>query len=187
MREGENMTSDERALHALNRLAFGPRPGDYEHVRAIGVERYVEQQLNPTSIAIPEPLADRIRNLRTLHMTPGALFIEYQLPLMMARRQNPKDKDDQKELRNRERIVIREAVEARIIRASEGPRQLQEVMTAFWFNHFNIFVGKGLCDVWTGSFEEQAIRPHTMGRFRDLLGATARDGDLRLEPRARGS
>ena len=69
---------------------------------------------------------------------------------------------------------MREAVEARILRAIEGPRQLQEVMTAFWFNHFNIFAGKELCAVWTGSFEQDAIRPHTMGRFRDLLGATAR-------------
>ena len=60
------------------------------------------------------------------------------------------------------------------MRAIEGPRQLQEVMTAFWFNHFNIFAGKELCALWTGSFEEVAIRPHTMGRFRDLLGATAR-------------
>jgi uncharacterized protein (DUF1800 family) len=107
-------------------------------------------------------------------MTPGALFIEYQRPLMMARKQNPDDKGEQKELRERRQIIVREAVEARLLRAIEGPRQLQEVMTAFWFNHFNIFAGKELCALWTGSFEEVAIRPHTMGRFRDLLGATAR-------------
>ena len=47
-------------------------------------------------------------------------------------------------------------------------------MAAFWFNHFNVFAGKGLCSIWTGAFEEEAIRPHTMGRFRDLLGATAK-------------
>ncbi len=68
---------------------------------------------------------------------------------------------------------MREAVEARMMRAIEGPRQLQEVMTAFWFNHFNIFAGKGLDLIWTGAFEETAIRPHTFGKFRTLLGATA--------------
>ena len=68
---------------------------------------------------------------------------------------------------------MREAVEARMMRAIEGPRQLQEVMTAFWFNHFNVFAGKGLDLIWTGAFEETAIRPHTFGKFRTLLGATA--------------
>ena len=47
MREAGDMTSGERAMHALNRLSFGPRPGDFEHVRAIGVEAYLHQQLNP--------------------------------------------------------------------------------------------------------------------------------------------
>jgi len=174
MREAGNMTGSERAVHALNRLAFGPRPGDFEHVRAVGVETFLHQQLNPESIPIPTALVDRVHDLRTLHMTPGALFIEYQRPILMARKENPDDKDNQKELRQRRQIVMREAVEARFLRAIEGPRQLQEVMTAFWFNHFNIFAGKEFCAVWTGSFEEVAIRPHTMGRFRDLLGATAR-------------
>jgi len=195
MRESGDMTGSERAIHALNRLAFGPRPDDFEHVHAIGVEAYIHQQLNPESIAIPTTLVDRVHDLHTLHMTPGALFIEYQRPIMMERKQNPDDKDSQKELRERRQIVMREAVEARLLRAIEGPRQLQEVMTAFWFNHFNIFAGKELCAVWTGSFEEDAIRPHTMGRFRDLLGATARhpamlyylDNWQNTEPGAPGS
>ena len=174
MRETVQMTGSERAIHVLNRLAFGPRPGDYEHVRAIGAEAWIDQQLNPESIEIPSSLVERVRDFRTLRMTPAALFVQYERPIQMARRTNPDDKDDQKELRKRAHIVIREAVEARILRAIEGPRQFQEVLTAFWFNHFNIFAGKGLCDVWTGSFEAEAIRPHTMGRFRDLLGATAR-------------
>jgi len=174
MFETAPMNGDQRAMHVLNRLAFGPRPGDYEHVRAIGAEAYIHRQLNPQSIEIPISLVERVHDLNTLHMTPAALFVEYQRPLQVARRQNPNDKDDRKELRQRAEIVTAQAVEARLLRAIEGPRQLQEVLTAFWFNHFNVFAGKGLCDVWTGSFEEQAIRPHTMGRFRDLLGATAR-------------
>jgi uncharacterized protein (DUF1800 family) len=173
MREAGNMDSGERALHALNRLAFGPRPGDFEHVRVIGVEAYINEQLHPESMPIPDSLIERVHDFSTLHMTPGALFIEYMKPIVMARRAK-EDKEDRKDLRLRAFVVIREAVQARLLRALEGPRQLQEVMTAFWFNHFNVFAGKGLCSIWTGSFEEQAIRPHTMGRFRDLLGATAR-------------
>jgi uncharacterized protein (DUF1800 family) len=179
----------DRALHVLNRCAFGPRPGDLERVRAMGAEAYIHQQLNPESIAIPNDLVERVAGYRTLHMSPIALFVEYQRPVMEARRSvkaskretagagaggdNGALKDVAKDARIRARVVMREAVEARIVRAIHGPRQLQEVMTAFWFNHFNVFAGKGLDNIWTGAFEENAIRPHTMGRFRTLLGATA--------------
>ena len=176
-----------RTLHVLNRLAFGPRPGDFERVSAIGPERYIQEQLHPESIVIPSDLTERVRQYRTLHMTPVALFTEYQRPIMEARRDAKAEaggdkktigdkkaiKDAAKDARIRERIVMREAVEARMMRAIEGPRQLQEVVTAFWFNHFNVFAGKELDNIWTGSFEETAIRPHTFGKFRALLGATA--------------
>ncbi len=170
---------EDRALHALNRLAFGPRPGDLEAVRVMGVERYVDLQLHPESIEIPQSLVDQVRSYRTLTMSPIALFYEYQRPLNQIRRENKAGdnadgKDAIKEARERQRIVTLEAVQARLARAIDGTRQLQEVMTQFWFNHFNVFAGKGLDYIWTPSFEEVAIRPHTMGRFRDLLGATAR-------------
>jgi uncharacterized protein (DUF1800 family) len=174
-------SKQDRTLHVLNRLAFGPRPGDFEHVSAIGPERYVQEQLHPESIAIPADLSEAVNQLPTLHMSPIALFIEYQRPLNLARKDAKADaggdknavKDATKDLRLKQRVVMREAVEARMMRAIEGPRQLQEVMTAFWFNHFNVFAGKGLDLIWTGSFEETAIRPHTFGKFRTLLGATA--------------
>ena len=174
MLETAAMNREQRAMHALNRLAFGPRPGDFEHVRAVGVEAWIHQQLRPESIAIPDYLVERIDNLSSLNASPAALYLEYQRPLMLERRENPHDKAELRDIRRRRGNLVREAVEARLLRAIEGPRRLQEVMTAFWFNHFNIFAGKNLCEIWTGSFEEQAIRPHTLGRFRDLLGATAR-------------
>jgi uncharacterized protein (DUF1800 family) len=175
-------SKQDRTLHVLNRLAFGPRPGDFEHVSAIGPERYVQEQLHPDSIAIPADLTEAVNQLPTLHMNPIALFIEYQRPLNLARKDAKADstggdknavKEATKDLRLKQRVVMREAVEARMMRAIEGPRQLQEVMTAFWFNHFNVFAGKGLDLIWTGAFEETAIRPHTFGKFRTLLGATA--------------
>ncbi len=165
-----NMPQDKRALHALNRLAYGPRPGDLERVNQIGVERYIREQLDPESIAIPPELTSRIDALATLHMTPVELFLNFQLPV----RQAKGDADAQKAARQRSRVILQEAVEGRLIRAIYGPRQLQEVMTAFWFNHFNVFAGKGLCHLWVGAYEQEAIRPHTMGGFRALLGATAK-------------
>jgi uncharacterized protein (DUF1800 family) len=70
--------------------------------------------------------------------------------------------------------MARPAIEARLARALESPRQLEEVMVDFWFNHFNVFQGKNILRVMMGHYEEYAIRPFAMGRFRDLLGATAR-------------
>jgi uncharacterized protein (DUF1800 family) len=62
---------------------------------------------------------------------------------------------------------------AKLQRAVYSDRQLQEVMTDFWFNHFNVFFGKNLDRYLVGAYEREAIRPHVFGRFRDLLGATA--------------
>ncbi len=181
MVESAEQSQRDRIVHVLNRLGFGPRPGDFERVRAIGPERYVQEQLHPESIAIPGNLTERVNEYRTIHMSPIALYVEYQRPIIQARKDakagsggdNAAIKDATKDLRIKQRVVMREAVQARMMRAIDGPRQLQEVMTAFWFNHFNIFAGKGLDIIWTGVFEETAIRPHTMGKFRALLGATA--------------
>ena len=71
------------------------------------------------------------------------------------------------------RIVL-ELSQAKLLRAVYSERQLQEVMTDFWFNHFNVYIGKG-ADRWlTPAYERDAIRPRALGNFRDLLGATAR-------------
>jgi uncharacterized protein (DUF1800 family) len=164
------MNEDQRTIHVLNRLAFGPRPGDNDELRRVGVQAYIQRQLDPASIPEPPELQQRIDALPTLRMTPVQLFQEFQQPVRQALKGDTAAKQ---EARREAKIVMMEAVQARIIRALYGPRQLQEVMAAFWFNHFNVFAGKGLCSIWTGAFEEEAIRPHTMGRFRDLLGATA--------------
>jgi len=165
-----NMPQEKRALHALNRLAFGPCPGDLERVNQIGVERYIREQLDPQSIPVPPDLTERVAALKTLQMTPVELFVTFQLPVQQAKG----DTDAQKAAYQRSQVILREAVEGRLMRAIYGPRQLQEVMTAFWFNHFNVFAAKGLCHLWIGAYEQEAIRPHTMGRFRTLLGATAK-------------
>jgi hypothetical protein len=70
-------------------------------------------------------------------------------------------------------IVPGELQQAKMVRAVLSERQLQEVMTDFWFNHFNIFINKDSDEIYTSSYERDAIRPHALGKFRDLLLATA--------------
>ncbi len=72
------------------------------------------------------------------------------------------------------RQVIADLEEAKLLRAVYSERQLEEVLVDFWFNHFNVFAGKGATRDYIGEYEREAIRPHVLGNFRDLLGATAK-------------
>ncbi|HLH78226.1 MAG TPA: DUF1800 domain-containing protein [Candidatus Binataceae bacterium] len=160
------------AIHVLNRLAFGPAPGDLSRVQQLSIDGYIRQQLRPQTIPVPQAFSERVRSWPTLYLTPVELFAQYGPPRKAPGA--PKDPLAMKAARQRARVIMQEGVQARLYRAIRGPRQLQEVMTDFWFNHFNVFAGKGLDYLWTVSYEQEAIRPHTLGRFRDLLGATAK-------------
>lgn len=164
-------TASGGAAHVLNRLTFGPRPGDIERVQAMGVDRFIQEQLSPASIALPESLKTKLAGLETVGLSAPALFVEYGPPSYEGRKDDPQAPQ---KARQRARIILDEAIDARLLRAIESPRQLEEVMVNFWFNHFNVFSQKGLDSLWIGSYEEHAIRPHVLGRFRDLLGATSK-------------
>ena len=174
-----DLRDDERALHVLNRLAYGPRPGDIEAVSRLGVERYIDQQLHPESIPLPNELSARLFSLPAIGMSAGYALSQFQMAQQAARNaaanENPEAKDAAKEARrtSAQRMAIQTA-EARLLRATESPRQLEEVMVDFWFNHFNVFADKGLDRALVASYERDAIRPFALGRFRDLLGATAK-------------
>jgi len=182
------IADDLRVIHVLNRLSLGPAPGDIDRVKRIGVQRYIQEQLHPDSIPEPDGLAREIAGLETLSMGPVALFVKYQAALNQARKSfaqghaassgNPAagiEADPSVRAAQQRRVmVLKQAMRARLMRALKGPRQLQEVMADFWFNHFNVFAAKGPDLIWVGAYEQQAIRPHTLGRFRDLLGATAK-------------
>jgi uncharacterized protein (DUF1800 family) len=169
MTQTSAIRSERRPLHLLNRAAFGPSPDDLTTLARIGSDRWLEEQLDR---AHPEPpeLKHQLAELETLRLNPIQLFAEYTPPLDRAAAKDPAAR---KAARQRGRIIVQQAMRARLYRAIAAPNQLQEVMTAFWFNHFNIFAGKGLDYLWVGAYEEEAIRPHVLGRFRDLLGATA--------------
>ena len=80
---------------------------------------------------------------------------------------------EQAEAVRMERQALTELMQAKILRAAYSERQLEEVMVDFWFNHFNVFSGKGQVRVYLNEYERDAIRPHVLGTFRELLQATA--------------
>ena len=87
---------------------------------------------------------------------------------------NPKQKETLKALSNPQQVVGSELMQAKLLRAIYSDRQLEEVMTDFWFNHFNVFLGKGADRYLVTSYERDVIRPHALGKFEDLLVATAK-------------
>jgi uncharacterized protein (DUF1800 family) len=164
--------TQEQALHLVNRLSFGPRPGDVQRVMQMGSDAYIAEQLHPDSLTLPPDLQLQLASLDTLRLSPGRLFDNYG-PRQLPRGDKPSP-EEIKAQHERAHEVVQQAVQANLLRAVESPRQLQEVMTNFWFNHFNVFAAKGLDGIWVGAYEEQAIRPYALGHFRDLLMATAR-------------
>jgi uncharacterized protein (DUF1800 family) len=163
----ESETADG-ALHALNRLGFGPRPFEVEQLQRMGVTNWIARQFNPASIPEPAALTAQLATLPTLTESDVAL---YRRQAMLSRDKSDSGREARKEF---DRDILQEAATARVDRALLSDRQLQEVLVGFWYNHFNVFRGKGLDHVWVGTFESESIRPYVFGRFRTLLEATAR-------------
>jgi uncharacterized protein (DUF1800 family) len=178
---------DKTIVHVLNRIGFGARPGDVERVRQIGLAAYIDQQLHPDRIPDAAAVTSRLAAFETLGKSSRDLAEDYFEPAMRARRQakaasGAAEPDDEKMRQTPEQMaamqkrreVLQELSEQKIIRAAYSDRQLEEVMTDFWFNHFNVFAGKGATPIYLTEYERDVIRPHALGKFRDLLGATAK-------------
>ena len=164
-------TTVEQAAHVLNRLSFGPRPGEIDDVAAMGVRRYIDSQLDPAAIPMPPTLQARLDAIGTINRPVGAVVGDFVA-------NNKQVRDDTDASRAQRRAVLerisRDTADAHVLRALESPRELEEVMVDFWFNHFNVFIGKSVDRALIASYERDAIRPYAMGNFRDLLGATAK-------------
>jgi uncharacterized protein (DUF1800 family) len=165
------LNDDERALHVLNRLGYGPSEGDIAQIRRQGVKAYIAAQLNPAAIPMPADLQARLDSLPAITLTPAQAYLQYGPPSFAPDSASAEEKNRSRQRAARE--LTPQAHQARILQAVQSPRQLQEVMTEFWFNHFNIFEGKGWDRYWIADFENKAIRPNALGNFRQLLGAVA--------------
>ena len=171
--------ADRQILHALNRLTYGARPGDFERVRAIGLSAWIARQLRPRTIddsATERALAE----LTTLRMPIAELLREFPRPDPKMREKIASGEMTRQEMQERYPMekrpfrITAELQAAKIIRAVTSERQLEEVMVDFWFNHFNVFAGKGDVRWYVSAYEREAIRPHALGTFPDLVRATAR-------------
>jgi uncharacterized protein (DUF1800 family) len=181
---------DEATIaHVFNRLGYGARPGDIEKVRQVGVINYIEQQLHPERIA-DGALEAKLEPFTTLRISQSALAREYFIPAQQARRQQkpaetPNEPDaameGQKPVQRMQlspalmkaRQVMVELDEQKLLRAAYSQRQLQEVLTDFWFNHFNVYAAKGADRQLLTAYERDVIRPNVLGSFGTLLGAVA--------------
>jgi uncharacterized protein (DUF1800 family) len=173
--------TDKTIVHVLNRVAFGPSPGDLERVRAIGVMRYIDDQLHPERLA-DAGMDARLAGLQTLRMSSREIAEQFEIPQLKARLakqkadgagSDQKDPPSPEEQRRANQVVI-ELSEQKLLRAAYSERQLQEVLVDFWFNHFNVDARKGAARFLLTEYERETIRPHVLGSFRDLLGATAK-------------
>jgi len=177
---------DKTIVHVLNRIGFGPSPGDVARVREIGLATYIDQQLDPSRVSDTD-MESRLAEFKTLSMSTRDLAREYYMPAQMQRRQAQRAKaaaaatpDMQMQPERRpqngqqgERLVVTELMQQKVLRAAYSERQLEEVMVDFWFNHFNVFAGKGQTRTYLTEYERDTIRPRVFGKFRDLLGAVA--------------
>ena len=190
--EPREQTADQQVQHVLNRLAFGPRPGDVARVRAMGVDEWIGLQLAPDRI--DNGAADRIVASYEMLGRPTRDLVQLYDQGQVAIRQRQKqeaaqgDTNSKRELRaeimqanpqlreaqRQNQRILGDVQSAKLARAVVSDRQLQEVMTDFWENHFTIYAGKGLDRIYLPAYDRDVIRPNALGKFRDLLGAVAK-------------
>ncbi|HKN24374.1 MAG TPA: DUF1800 domain-containing protein [Candidatus Acidoferrum sp.] len=263
-----DLTTDEAILHALNRLAYGPRPGDVERVRQMGLAKWIDLQLNPKTID-DSAVEARLNIYPTLTMSTAQLLADYPNAKQAAKKaeqakQDPQVQAAQKQAdaaitamaqdmdgtnnsgandapgnkavmtsastaadspspmklnpatrgtagqkdvlgmdpnavpraisddSKRPQRVVEELAMAKMTRAIYSDRQLQQVMDDFWLNHFNVFAGKGEVKWYLTSYERDVIQPNALGKFKDLVTATAKspamlfylDNFLSADPKA---
>jgi uncharacterized protein (DUF1800 family) len=187
---GREQLPDQQVLQVLNRLGYGPRPGDVARVRAMGVDRWITLQLTPDKI--DDRVADRALARYQALDASTADIVQASRAAQQARRANKAQEGsadtasqaraanrrrggdpDARALQQRAMAPVRELESATLTRAVLSNRQLYEQMVNFWENHFSVFVGKGQTRSYLLAYDRDVIRPHALGKFRDLLGAVA--------------
>ena len=179
------LAADQQIIHALNRLTFGARPGDVQNVRSVGLDKWVDQQLHPERIDNAS-LDKFVARYSILKQDQNVLLREYneaQRERRVARREagdtasrpSRQDNMEMQQIALKRRRVMGDLQSARVARAVSSNRQLEEVMTDFWLNHFNIYGQKGPPQAfYLAEYERDVIRPRVFGKFRDLLESVAK-------------
>ncbi len=142
------------ASHVMHRLTFGPRPGLLEEIRSTGPETWIERQLAYDTLADSAELLAALQRLETIWRAPSEIFAQGEPP------------------ENRGQY-FQELQIATLLRATYSTRQLYELMVQFWNNHFSIFMADGPIVFLKATDDREVIRPHALGRFLELLNASA--------------
>jgi len=185
-----DLLPDEQIQQVLNRLTFGPRPGDAEKVRAMGIDKWIDMQLHPERIA--DPGADSIISKYAIYSMPTSdIMRDYGIAQQLQRQVKKESAADSMNKRDARKDaladnpkaaeairqtqqLVGELQSAKLARAVNSERQLDEVMVDFWENHFSVFAGKGQTRLFLAQYDRDVIRPRALGKFRDLLGAVAK-------------
>lgn len=186
------LTERQAAAHLLSRFSFGARPGEVDEVLQLGLENWLDQQL---AASLPDSsVARRLQGMEALNLSNETIANTYLTPaqiIRIAAKNNLISKDstlssDKKEYRDQIKVIMdkeglkpfielqTQLINQKIIRAAYSNNQLQEVMTDFWFNHFNVSLTKPQCQQFILTYERDAIRPNVFGEFKTILLATAK-------------
>lgn len=186
------LTKEQAAAHLLNRFSYGIQPGQIEQVVNMGLEQWLQQQLDAN---LPDQELDkRLANFEALKMDNEAIVNTYLTPAQILRYgiRNKIIKADsigdtnKQEYRALIAKVVREQgirpvqelhrqlINQKVLRAVYSNNQLKEILTDFWFNHFNVSLTKGQSQQYVLTYERDAIRPYVLGSFKDMLMATAK-------------
>ena len=201
------LTEKQAAAHALDRLGFGARPGEVDRVVAMGVDRWIEEQLRATQ---PESTLDgKLKSFKTLDLSARKMAETFPNRAAVLRqavqagvienpersrdgsmaemeRLDPRPANMSREQRQKVRRwarsqgflpqqrAFKELTGQKVLRARYAENQLQEVLADFWFNHFNVSVTDTRARIYVWPYERDAIRPFVLGRFGDMLEATAK-------------
>ena len=172
--EAKELSDNEQ--HVLSRLSFGITSSERELVNKVGLEAYIQAQLKPESVKESPVLENYLGSLDFLNRGGTTLLTEsMNLQQKINDPKFPADQKDgiQQQIRGINSKLQIQVVESHIARAIYSNRQLQELMTDFWLNHFNVDVSKGFIKYWMNDYESQ-IRDRALGNFYDLLLASAR-------------
>ncbi len=177
---GPPLTERERATHVLNRMAFGARPGQVERVLEMGVENWMRDQLDPESIDNVYVDTHLAEHMPSLNMGMGEIFRTYRPEYTPYKGKTPtKAERELRQQEQRERNQLRRDVQAELRaavyhRAIYSGRQFEEVIIAFWRDHFSVDQNSNDVAYFANHWEENVLREHAFGDFEDLLMATAR-------------
>ena len=184
------LTKEQAAAHLLNRFTYGATPGLVKKVAASGLEKWFAAQLSASDP--DEELQQHLAPFHALQMSNTEIVNNFPKPGQVRtmairdgviKRQDNAEKKEIKQLLRKyrqehnlygEKELIEQVTSQKIIRAVYTKNQLQEVMTSFWFNHFNVSFDKKMGIQFVLGYERDVIRPNALGKFGDLLLGTAK-------------